>query len=473
MALKRGLFAAGVTLGAGFAYLLARRRHDRAPAEAPAAREMPDRALIRQCVRCGFCLPYCPTYRALGLEADSPRGRIYQMNLLSQGLIDPADPQLRLHIYRCLDCRACETACPSGVQYGRLLEATRSTIPPAGAAEAISRRVLLNGVLGSPRLLALAGAGARLYQRWGFQGLVRAGRGLRLAPFLQRMESMLPRLSGEVVPPPLPAFVPAVGERRCRVALLTGCVAAQFFPGTNRSTVAVLAANGCDVFIPPGQRCCGALQNHAGDRATALAMARHNIDVFEHTGADYVVTNAAGCGSMMKEYGELLRRDPAFAERARSFSERVRDVTELLADLPLRAPSKSLPLRVTYQDACHLLHGQKVREAPRRVLATIPGLQLVEMVESDWCCGSAGIYNITQPELSEKILAWKMANIAAVEPDVVLVANPGCLLQIEHGLRERGIPARAAHPVDLLAEAYGFMIGEACHGGQAGAGRTH
>ena len=432
--------------------------HDAKTFATPAPVQFPDRELLRQCVHCGLCLPYCPTYRALSLEADSPRGRIFQMRLVADGEVSPDDPHFRKHMFQCLDCRACETACPSGVQYGRLIEAARSIIPPENRTEKIARRVLLGELLNSRRMLTAVGVGSRLYQRSGLQSLVR-GTGL-LTPLraLKRMESMLPSLQGALVSRPLPAYAPAQGERRHRVALLSGCVAAQFFPETNNSTIAVLAANGCDVFTPPDQGCCGALQNHSGDRETALRLARHNIDVFERVEPNYIVVNSAGCGSMMKEYGDLLRDDPDYAERARAFSAKVRDISELLVELPFKPPVRELRLRVTYQDACHLAHGQKVRSAPREILWSIPGLQLVEMRDSDQCCGSAGTYNVTQPELSEMILAPKVKNVVATAADVVVVGNPGCLIQLEHGLRERGIKIRTAHPVDLLAEAYGLGV---------------
>ncbi|MHB1004514.1 MAG: (Fe-S)-binding protein [Chloroflexota bacterium] len=418
----------------------------------------PDKELLRVCVHCGLCLPFCPTYKALNLEADSPRGRIYQMIMVAKGLVAPDDPNFRLHMFRCLDCRACETACPSGVQYGRLIEAARSLIPPANTTERLARRFVLDGLLDSPALLKVAGTATRLYQRSGLQKVVRATGALRVVPPLRRMESMLPKLVGSLVDGDLPAFVPAEGLPRYRVALLRGCVASQFFPQTNRSTVAVLAANGCDVYTPSEQGCCGALQNHSGDREAALAMARHNIDVFERVDPDFIITNSAGCGSMMKEYGFLLADDPDYAARGAAFAARVRDVTELLALLPLVAPTHAVKRRVAYQDACHLGHGQKVKEQPRQVLRGIPGLDLVDLPQSDWCCGSAGIYNVTQPALSEEILGWKLANIAGTGADTVVASNPGCLLQIEHGLRERGLAVRTAHPIDLLAEAYGFKV---------------
>ncbi len=416
----------------------------------------PDQELLRQCVHCGLCLPFCPTYRVLGQEADSPRGRIYQMRLVAEGKVDAADPHFRKHIFQCLDCRACETACPSGVQYGRLIEAARSIIPPENRREEVARKTILARLIDSRSLLAAAGTAARLYQRSGLQKAVRATGLLRVATPLKRMESMLPDLKGSLMGDELPSFVRAQGERRGRVAFLTGCVASQFFPQTNRSTVAVMAANGYDVFIPRDQGCCGALQNHSGDRETAIRLAKHNIDVFERSMPDYIVVNAAGCGSMMKEYGDLLRGDPQYGERAKAFSAKVRDISELLALQPLRPPTHPVRRRVTYQDACHLAHGQRVRKQPRELLRAIPGLELVEMKESDWCCGSAGIYNVTQPELSEKILDRKMKNVLATRAETVVASNPGCLIQLEHGLRDRGSPIRTAHPVDLLAEAYGL-----------------
>ena len=419
----------------------------------------PDRELIRACVHCGLCLPYCPTYRALGLEADSPRGRIYQMKLVTEGKIDPADPDFRLHMYRCLDCRACETACPSGVQYGRLVEAARSLIPPNSLGERVARRAILDGALNSQVVLAGVGLFSRLYQRSGLHKLVQVTGLLRLVPVLRRMDSMLPELRGPLTSGALPEYTPAAqGQPRLRVAMLRGCIAAQFFPHTNLNTIAVLATNGCDVVVPPEQGCCGALQNHSGDRETAKRLARHNIDAFLNIHPDYIVTNAAGCGSMMKEYDSLLADDPRYAQPAKEFSAKVRDITEVLATLPLRPPPQPVRRRVTYQDACHLNHGQKVKEAPRAVLRAIPGLEFVEMKESDWCCGSAGIYNITQPELSEEILGWKMANIVATGADTIAVGNPGCLLQLEHGLRERGLKIATTHPVDLLAQAYGVDV---------------
>ncbi|HEX2924107.1 MAG TPA: heterodisulfide reductase-related iron-sulfur binding cluster, partial [Chloroflexota bacterium] len=282
--------------------------------------EFPDRELLRQCVHCGLCLPFCPTYRALSLEGDSPRGRIFQMKLVADGEVSPNDPHFRKHIFQCLDCRACETACPSGVQYGRLIEAARSIVPAEGGAERAARGMVLGAALNSRAMLAVVGTGARAYQRSGLQAMVRGTGLLKPVAVLKRMEAMLPSLQGRLLAKQVPAYVPAQGEARHRVALLSGCIASQFFPETNLSTAAVLSANGCDVFAPPEQGCCGALQNHSGDRKTALKMARHNIDVFESVHPDFIVVNSAGCGSMMKEYGDLLRDDSQYAERAKQFS---------------------------------------------------------------------------------------------------------------------------------------------------------
>ncbi len=429
-----------------------------APAR-PAGQVVPlldlDRMVLRRCVHCGLCLDFCPTYRLLGNELDSPRGRIWQVRALADGRIQPDDPHLRTHIGLCLDCRACETACPSGVQYGQIVEAARAVIPPASWRERLLRRLILGTIFPSPPLLELVGFGLRLYQKSGLQGLLRRSGLLRLLPGrLADLEAMLPPLQGGVFRRPLPPTIPAQGMRRARVALITGCVAAQFFNETNWATARVLARNGCEVVVPAAQRCCGALHLHSGEREVARALARQNIAAFEATGADYYVINAAGCGSTLKEYGHLLAHDPAWAERARAFSQRVRDVTELLAQLPLEPPRAALRCRVTYQDACHLAHGQRIREQPRQLLQAIPGLELVEMRGADECCGSAGIYNVVHYDVAVRLLEQKIAAIAATGAEIVAAANPGCLIQIAYGLRRQGLPLQVAHPVDLLDRAY-------------------
>ena len=406
---------------------------------------------LRTCVHCGFCLPACPTYQVLGVEMDSPRGRIIQMEAAKRGEIALDEPALALHLSLCLACRACETACPSGVPYGRLIEGARAALPkPAGAAGLLQRTVL-RGIFPRPRALATFGLGLRLYQRSGVQRAVRA---VGLPAPLGEMESLLPPAQGTVVQGRLPSRYPAKGTARLRVGLVRGCAMQQLFAGTNEATARVLAENGCDVMAPSAQRCCGALHVHAGDRATAQELARRNIDAFMAENPDAIAINAAGCGSTLKEYGELLADDPVYAERARAFSARVQDINELLASLPFRHPRAALHRRVTYQDACHLAHAQRIREQPRAILRAIPGLELIEMRASDTCCGSAGIYNVTQPAMAMILLERKMDAVLETGADLLVVSNPGCAIQIAAGARLRGARLGVVHPVDLLDRAY-------------------
>ncbi|MDB5073848.1 MAG: uncharacterized protein JWO42_27 [Chloroflexi bacterium] len=409
--------------------------------------------LLRKCVHCGLCLPTCPTYDVLGDERDSPRGRLFQMKALMDGVVPADDPSLNRHLSRCLDCRACETACPSGVRYGQILEETRAALPPSTAATA-GRTIVLGGVFGHPGRLAAAGMALRAYQRTGAGRVFRRIGGFSLLPpRFGALEAMLPPFQGPVARKPLPVLTAARGTRRAKVGLLTGCVMGQFFAGTNAATTRVLAANGCEVVTPRGQGCCGALHAHAGAREQARARARALIDCFDSS-LDAIITNAAGCGSMLKEYGHLLRDDPAYAERAQAFASRVKDIGEFLAELPLRPPDGRVDARVTYQDACHLRHAQRVWRQPRAVLAAIPGLDLVELEGSADCCGSAGIYNVTQFDISMRLLDQKMDRIAATGARIVAVGNPGCAIQIKYGARSRGLRIEVAHPVDLLDRAY-------------------
>jgi glycolate oxidase iron-sulfur subunit len=422
------------------------------------------RSFIKQCVHCGLCLNYCPTYRVLGNELDSPRGRIYQIRALSEGRITADNPKFREHIYRCLDCRACETACPSGVDYGRLVEAARAEIEATTTGEKLTRGVVLKRLFASPSALDAFGTATRLYQKSGVQRIVRGTGVLNKLPGplkkLGEMESMLPEIPGPLLPTRLPETVaPRSGAATHRVALISGCVAQQFFAGTNESTIAVLARNGCEVVTPRGQKCCGALHVHAGERETARQLARHNIATFERTGADFYVINAAGCGSTLKEYGELLEDDPIWAERAQAFAQKVRDVNELVATLDFAHDLGRIEKRVTYQDACHLAHGQRIREAPRQIIRAIPGVELVEMAESDFCCGSAGIYNLTHPDMAQRLLELKMVNVEATRAEMVVAPNPGCIIQIAAGVRQRGLPMEVIHPIDLLERSY--RLGEA------------
>ncbi len=406
---------------------------------------------LRTCVHCGFCLPTCPTYQVLGVEMDSPRGRIMQMEAAKRGEIALEEPALREHLSLCLACRACETACPSGVPYGRIIEGARASLPQSSRKASALSALVLRGLFPRPRLLDLFGASIRAYQRSGVQGVVRkAG----LPGGLAEMEALLPQAQGPVWQGVRATTYRPRGDSRMRVARVRGCVMQQFFARTNEATARVLVENGCTVLAPPAPLCCGALHVHAGDRDTAQDLARAMIDAMLQLKPDIIAINAAGCGSTLKEYGHLLAGDPRYAERAEEFSRRVRDITELLADLPLRAPSVALRSRVTYQDACHLAHAQRVREQPRAVLQTIPGIELVELAGSDVCCGSAGIYNLTQPAMSRELLERKMDAAEASGAEILAVANPGCAIQIGAGIRARGLAMSVVHPVDLLDRAY-------------------
>jgi glycolate oxidase iron-sulfur subunit len=402
--------------------------------------DTPDLDDIRTCVHCGICLPSCPTYRVLGEEMDSPRGRLYLMRAAAEGRATLSESFTR-HMDLCLGCRACESACPSGVPYGRLLEATRAQIVSQRGAGRFA--ALVHRVFPDPGLLRLLFAPLRLYQRSGLQRRMRAAGLLRVAPRLAAMDALLPE-----IPPPirLPELTPARGTRRGRVGLLVGCVQRHLYPHVNRDTVLLLSLAGYDVVVPPGQGCCGALDLHGGhldafrDRATVL-VSKLGADV------DFVVTNAAGCGSAMKEYGHWL----ADSGPARAMAARTRDVSEVLAgaDLPLGR----LEVTVAYHDACHLAHGQRIRREPRELLRRIPGLTLLDLADSDLCCGSAGVYNLLEPEVADQLLDRKVATIIATGARVVAAANPGCLLQIGRGLRARRAAIEVVHPVELLARA--------------------
>jgi glycolate oxidase iron-sulfur subunit len=395
------------------------------------------------CVHCGLCLQACPTYVELGTEMDSPRGRIYLMRALEDGTLRMTSDVAR-HLDLCLGCRACETACPSGVHYGELIESARSFVEEQHERpwRERLRRQVVTLLFPRPQLLRTLLLPLRLLELVGILAVVRRVNGLA---------AMLPRLGRWE---PLPPHVPARDVERQRVGLVTGCVAQVLFAETNRATVRVLARNGCSVTAPTRQSCCGALYLHAGARQQALDCARRNIDSFP-SDLSAILTTAAGCGAMLKEYGELLAGDTAYAARARAFSAKVRDITEFLCTLPLLPPRGALHARVTYHDACHLAHGQGVRDAPRRLLQQIPGLELVELADSDTCCGSAGSYNITEPEMARRLGDRKAANILATGTRCVTAANPGCVMQIQASLRRTGVEATVVHPVELLDRAYG------------------
>ncbi|MFQ5850603.1 MAG: (Fe-S)-binding protein [Candidatus Binatia bacterium] len=415
----------------------------------------PDTDIYLDCVHCGFCLPTCPTYLVLGNEMDSPRGRIYLIRAASAGEIGITKSFVR-HMDLCLLCRNCETVCPSGVKFGFLMEAARGQIkrhfeyPPSDRR---FRRLILSIFIDINRLSTLTTL-LRFYQRSRLQKLVRVSGILRLFGRLGKMEALLPSVPNQRLRKELPEVMPAKGERRGRVGLLLGCVQRFFFPHVSQAMARLLSESGYEVVVPKEQQCCGSLLVHEGEREQGKALARKMINAFERAGVDVIVANAAGCGSVMKEYWELLRSDPAYAKRAEAFSKKVCDVSNLLAQVPLHGKLKEVKLTVTYHDACHLAHGQKIRQEPRTILKAIPGLRLVELKESDFCCGSAGVYNLLHPGLAEQLLDRKIERIKETGAEVVASGNPGCSLQIEKGLRERGLKLRVVHPVELLDWSY-------------------
>ncbi len=416
--------------------------------------EAPTWDYYSKCVHCGLCLNNCPTYRLLGVEMDSPRGRIRQMILVDQGRLALSDSFVQ-HIDRCLDCRACETACPSGVQYGVLVEAARGQIAqhyhrPLFAR--LARRLLFHELLPYPKRIRVLGRLLRFYQRSGMQAFVRAARLASLVG-LKDVVTFLPPMSKRFFFDRLGTTLPAIGQRRFRVAFFAGCLAQIMFHELNEATVRVLQKNGCEVVIPSGQLCCGALALHAGERDLARWLARKNLEAFLGDSFDAIITNAAGCGSILKEYEMLFSADSELRERSAGFSRKVKDVNEFLATVGLACPLRETRLRVTYQDSCHLVHGQKIKDAPRKLIRMVPGVELVEMFNADHCCGSAGIYNVEQPAISLALLDEKMVYAKATGADVVLTANPGCMLQLRAGVIRAHTGQYVMHVVELLDQA--------------------
>ncbi|MGH3720166.1 MAG: (Fe-S)-binding protein [Pseudonocardiaceae bacterium] len=408
----------------------------------------PPPELVKDCVHCGFCLPSCPTYVLWGQEMDSPRGRIHLMKAGLEG--EPLSASMVSHFDACLGCMACVTACPSGVQYGTLISDTRAQLQrryERPRREWLLREAIFWLFPYPRRLRALRGPLA-LYQRSGLdQWLRRTGLLDRLPPTLRVLESLAPTLTWRQ---PLPEWVPALGQRRAVVGMLTGCVQDALFPEVNAATARVLAAEGCDVVIPRGQGCCGALSQHMGREDEAICFARALIERFEAAEVDHVVVNAAGCGSAMKDYAHLLRDDPDYAARARAFVERTRDVSELLVELGPVAPRRPLDITIAYHDACHLGHAQGIRSQPRELLRAIPGLTLTEIAEADLCCGSAGIYNLLNPEPATELGDRKARNVLATGASVLVTANPGCLMQIAASAQRLDGHLRLAHTVTVL-----------------------
>ncbi len=415
----------------------------------------PAQADLDKCVHCGLCLNSCPTYRELGVEMDSPRGRIYQMNEVANGAAITAS--YRKHLDLCLACRGCETACPSGVPYGRMIEAARAHLEASGGTspwQRAKKKFLLEKLIPSHTGLQIAGAALYVYQVTGLQALVRATGVLKPFSKLLNWDALSPEAQVPFFFRRIGTTFPAIGETRYRVAFLAGCIANVAFARLNDATIRVLQKNGCEVVVPAGQGCCGALHLHCGMAEQARQLAKTNIDAISNAQFDAILTNAAGCGSTLKEYGELLAEDAGYADKAREFAGQMRDVTEFLAGIELNQEMKPLNVTVTYQDSCHLAHGQKIKQAPRQLLKSIPGLSYREMPMADLCCGSAGVYNLAQTEMAMRILESKMEHVNSTGADVIATANPGCMLQLTAGARLFGRKQRIVHVIELLDESY-------------------
>ena len=409
----------------------------------------PSKLIIDTCVHCGFCLPVCPTYALWHEEMDSPRGRIYLMKMAAEGK-SAITPDWVRHFDSCLGCMACMPVCPSGVDYGKLIEATRAQIErkhQRSKGEKLFRRFVFELFTRPERLRAMRWP-LLFYQRSGMQTLLRRSGALKLLPErLRTMEALLPKLPAREG---VAELTPAKGQKRLRVGLLLGCVQREFFPQVNAATARVLAAEGCEVVAPSGQPCCGALLVHAGEEDAALALARRTIDAFQRADVEIIVTNAAGCGSNVKEYGHLLRDDPQYADRAAIFSAKCKDVSEVLAELQPQSPRHPLPWRVAFHDSCHLQHAQLVRAQPRSLLTQIPQLELLEIPEAPICCGSAGIYNLVQPEAANALGDRKAQLIVPLKPDVIVSGNPGCILQLQSALARLGSKTPVLHTIQLV-----------------------
>lgn len=413
---------------------------------------------LLECVHCGLCLPACPTYAEDGNEADSPRGRIYLMKKLADGKLEFTENVVR-HMDLCLGCTACETACPSGVNYGHLIEKTRAVLEenyPRPLEDKLLRRTMA-ALLPYPERLELALLPARALRAAGLDGLLESKLFKSFAP--TKLKSMLSLLPNEL--PPMGAryqlgeIIPAEGERKYRVALLTGCVMSVMFAQTNEATARVLSKNGCEVVIPPGMGCCGALHTHMGYHGEGCDFARKNVNALNPADVDAIIINAAGCGAMVKQYGELLEDQAGIANAAAEFAAKTRDVSEFLDEIELNTEFGPYPARAVYHDACHLAHAQRVRLQPRKLLQQIPELELVPLNESDMCCGSAGPYNLVEPEMAERLQKRKVSNVAAADVDLVINGNPGCSLQILAGLKTAGLEhVEVLHTVEVLDRAY-------------------
>jgi glycolate oxidase iron-sulfur subunit len=419
------------------------------------ANHPPDPKLLKSCVHCGFCLSTCPSYRVIGKEMDSPRGRIYLMDAINQGEIALNAASVE-HFDSCLGCLACVTACPSGVQYDKLISATRHQIErnyPRSFSEKLFRQLIFS-LFPNPALLRILLVPLFVYQKLGFSKFFRTtGLLQKISPRLAAMESILPEITLKYLQDNFPEVIPAQGKKRYRVGVILGCVQRLFFSSVNKATVQVLTANGCEVIIPKSQGCCAALPEHQGQTKQAQALAKQMIDSFANTGVDFIIINAAGCGHTLKEYGHILEDDPEYRNKAKEFAAKVTDAQEFLVKVGLTAklsPLREQPLTLVYQDACHLLHGQKISVQPRQLLQQIPKVKLQEPPDAAICCGSAGVYNLLQPEVAEELGKQKVQNLLKTGADLIVSPNPGCTLQIAKHLRLQGQKIAIAHPMELL-----------------------
>jgi len=420
---------------------------------------VPDDEFLRQCIHCGFCLSSCPTYNLTAREISSPRGRIRMMKNVAEGKA-PLDEIFMREMFFCLDCRACETACPPGVQYGALVEAARAQVEHFRATQMHESTRIKNFILGriftQPARLRRLAKLLRFYQKSGLEKLALRLRLPRLfGKKMMALAPLAPRIENKFTFERLAEKIPPrEGKARHRVALLVGCVQDVAFASINEDTAVVLAENGCEVVVSRAQVCCGSLHGHTGDLANAKLLAQKNIEIFESLDVEAIIANAAGCGSFMKTYGHLFADDPTLRARAEKFSAKVKDISEYLAEIGFKKPAQILSPRVTYHDACHLVHGQKVARQPREIIRAIAGSNYVELNEASWCCGSAGIYNLTHFETSMQLLERKMKNVLATGAHMVVTGNPGCAIQLQHGCRQAGVEIEIVHPATLLRRAY-------------------
>lgn len=421
--------------------------------------DIPNDDVITNCMHCGLCLPTCPTFSLTGQEKSSPRGRIRLIKFVAEGKL-PMTQGFIDEMNFCLDCQACETACPAGVHYGSLVETARNQIRIQGKqsfGERILKKIFLRNVLAHPRTLKLVARILWLYQQSGIESFIKfSGLARLLTPKLSNLQELSPRPDSRFFDVQFPEIVSPNGAVQYKVGFLSGCIMNVAFSKIHEDTIKVLLHHGCEVVIPKGQVCCGSLQAHNGDFDTARDLAKKNIDVFSQYTLDAIVINSSGCGAMMKEYGHYLHHDPEYTDKAQKISAKVKDVSEFLYSIGLKKPEREFPHAVTYHDACHLVHSQGISKQPRELLKSIPGIQYVELHEASWCCGSAGIYNIVRYDDSMKILERKMKNISDTHAEYIVANNPGCLLQIEYGCRHNGTHAKVVHLATLLREAYGL-----------------